>query len=233
MANLYLIPSPLGEGAFTNIFPDFNLQIINDIDYYIVEDIRTERRLLKKMGIRKAIDDLTFFHLDKHTPNIDIKSFLAPCLEGHHVGLLSDAGVPCVADPGHLIVTEAHRLGIRVIPLIGPCSIILSLMASGFNAQNFAFHGYLPVEQPDRERKLKQLENDILKHKQTQIFIETPYRNNHVLNSILSVCSPHLRLCIAANLTTENETIISQTIAQWKKKPANFHKQPAIFLLYV
>ncbi|MBO4645900.1 MAG: SAM-dependent methyltransferase [Bacteroidales bacterium] len=232
MADLYLIPSPLGDSPFDKVFPLFNSNIINEIDYYIVEDVRTERRFLKQLGIQKPIDELTFFHLDKHDKNLDVKSFLAPCLEGKAVGLLSEAGVPCIADPGNRVVAEAHRMGIRVVPLVGPCSIILALMASGFNGQNFAFHGYLPAEQPDRERKLHQLENDILKRRQTQIFIETPYRNNHLLNSILSVCSPQLRLCVAANLTCEDETIISKTIAQWRKSPIDLHKQPAIFLLY-
>ena len=167
MSALYLIPSPLGESSFENVFPSFNSQIINEIDSYIVEDVRTERRFLKQLGIQKPIDELTFFHLDKHVKNLDFKEFLKPCLEGKNVGLLSEAGVPCIADPGNLVVSEAHKLGIRVVPLIGPCSIILALMASGFNGQNFAFHGYLPAEQPDRERKLHQLENDILKRKQT------------------------------------------------------------------
>ena len=233
MAKLYLIPSPLGESDFEAVFPAFNSQIINEINYYIVEDERTERRFLKKLGIETSIDNLTFFLMDKHNRNWDVKSFLQPCLEGNNVGLISDAGVPCVADPGHLVVAEAHRLGIQVVPLIGPCSIVMALMASGFNGQNFAFHGYLPAEQPDRERRLKVLESQIVKYKQTQIFIETPYRNNHIFKSILSVCAPNLRLCVAANLTCENEMIISQTIAQWRKKPIDLHKQPAIFLLSI
>lgn len=233
IANLYLIPSPLGECDFEKIFPSFNSNIINEIDYYIVEDVRTERRFLKKLGVQKPIDELTFFHLDKHEKNLNFKEFLQPCLEGKNVGLLSEAGVPCIADPGNMVVSEAHRLGIRVVPLIGPSSILLALMASGFNGQNFAFHGYLPAEQPDRERKLHQLENDILKRKQTQIFIETPYRNNHIVNSILTVCSPSLRLCIAANLTTEEEFVQTKTIAQWRKQTIDLHKQPTIFLLYV
>lgn len=230
---LYLIPSPLGESKFDNVFPTFNSEIIQEIDHYIVEDERTERRFLKKLGIQKPIDELTFFVMDKHGKNIDYKSFLVPCLEGKNVGLLSDAGVPCIADPGNRVVSVAHTLNIPVVPLIGPCSIILSLMASGFNAQNFAFLGYLPAEQSEREKELRFLETIIRKHKQTQIFIETPYRNNHLLNSILKVCSPDLRLCIACDLTTENEFIASQTIAKWKKQHFDFNKRPAIFLLYV
>ena len=134
-------------------------------------------------------NNLTFFLMDKHNRNWDVKSFLQPCLEGNNVGLISDAGVPCVADPGHLVVAEAHRLGIQVVPLIGPCSIVMALMASGFNGQNFAFHGYLPAEQPDRERRLKVLESQIVKYKQTQIFIETPYRSNHIFKSLPSISS--------------------------------------------
>lgn len=232
LGKLYLIPSPLGESDFNSVFPAFNSEIINEINHYIVEDERTERRFLKKLGIRTAIDDLTFFLMDKHAKGLDFKEFLQPCLEGLPVGLISDAGVPCIADPGHQIVSEAHRMGITVVPLIGPCSIILALMASGFNGQNFAFHGYLPAEQPDRERKLKILENGILKYKQTQIFIETPYRNNHIFNSIMRVCAPNLRLCIASNITCENESIVTKTIGQWKKTTVDLHKQPTIFLLY-
>ncbi|MBP5557099.1 MAG: SAM-dependent methyltransferase [Bacteroidales bacterium] len=229
--SLYLIPSPLGESDFDKVFPTFNRQIINEINYYIVEDVRTERRFLKALGITTPIDDLTFFHLDKHDKSLNLKEFLQPCLEGKNVGLLSDAGVPCVADPGHLVVSEAHRLGIQVVPLVGPSSIVLALMASGLGGQNFAFHGYLPMEQPDRERRLKQLEAVCVKYRQTQIFIETPYRNNHLFNSIVSVCSPNLRLCVAANLTCEDEMICTKTIAQWRKTTINLHKQPSIFLL--
>lgn len=230
---LYLIPSPLGESNFDAVFPAFNHEIIQDIDHYIVEDARTERRFLKKLGIQKPIDELTFYIMDKHEKGIDYKSFLAPCLEGKNVGLLSDAGVPCIADPGNKVVAAAHALNIQVVPLIGPCSIILSLMASGFNAQNFAFLGYLPADQIEREKELRYLETVIMKRKQTQIFIETPYRNNHILNSILNVCSPNLRLCVACDLTTENELIISQTISKWKKRKVDLNKRPAIFLLYV
>lgn len=230
---LYLIPSPLGESNFDAVFPAFNHEIIQDIDHYIVEDARTERRFLKKLGIQKPIDELTFYIMDKHEKGIDYKSFLAPCLEGKNVGLLSDAGVPCIADPGNKVVTAAHALNIQVVPLIGPCSIILSLMASGFNAQNFAFLGYLPADQNEREKELRYLETVIMKRKQTQIFIETPYRNNHILNSILKVCSPNMRLCVACDLTTENELIISQTISKWKKQKVDLNKRPAIFLLYV
>ena len=230
---LYLIPSPLGESKFDNVFPPFNSEIIQEIDHYIVENERTERRFLKKLGIRKPIDELTFFIMDKHEKGIDYKSFLAPCLEGKNVGLLSDAGVPCIADPGNKVVSVAHTLNIPVVPLIGPCSIILSLMASGFNAQNFSFLGYLPAEQAEREKELRFLETMIRKHKQTQIFIETPYRNNHLFNSIIKVCSPDLRLCVACDLTMENEFIASQTIAKWKKQSIDLNKRPAIFLLYV
>lgn len=230
---LYLIPSPLGESDFDRVFPVFNSQIINEIDYYIVEDIRTERRFLKKLGIQKPIDELTFFHMDKHAKELNLKEFLQPCLDGKNVGLLSEAGVPCVADPGHQVVAEAHRLGIQVVPLVGPSSILLALMASGFNGQCFAFHGYLPAEQPDRERKLKQLESHAVQFRQTQIFIETPYRNNHVFNSIMKICAPNMRLCVAANITCENEMIATKTIAQWRKTTIDLHKQPAIFLLYI
>jgi len=230
-SKLYLIPSNIGETDLGNLFPQFNFEIINSIDYYIVEEERTARRFLRKMGIKKRIDELTFFELNEHSKNINLNPYLQPCLDGNNVGLLSEAGTPCVADPGNLIVTKVHQFGIEVVPLIGPNSILLALMASGFNGQNFAFNGYLPVERPQRESQINFFENLMIKTAQTQIFIETPYRNNHLLDSFLKVCNPETRLCIACNLTTDNQKVISQSISKWKKGTYDFHKMPAIFLI--
>lgn len=228
---LYLIPSPLGERDFSCIFPNFNCEIINAIDTYIVEDLRTGRRFLKKLGIKKAIDELEFFLLNEHTQGVDLNEYLKCCEEGKNVGLMSDAGTPCIADPGNVVVAKAHQLGIEVVPLVGPNSIVLALMASGFNGQSFAFNGYLPVEQDRREEQLKVLESKIIKHNQTQLFIETPYRNNHLFQSILRVCQPNTRLCIACNMTTEEQYVKSQSVARWRKENIDLHKKPVVFVL--
>jgi 16S rRNA (cytidine1402-2'-O)-methyltransferase len=228
---LYLIPSPLGENDFDALFPLFNRQVIQNIDTYIVEDLRTARRFLKKLGIEKPIDSLTFYELNEHTKREEYKSYLQGCSATKHVGLLSDAGTPCIADPGNVVVAQAHLLEIEVIPLIGPNSVMLSLMASGFNGQDFTFNGYLPVDRDKREHKIRQLETWAMKSGQTQIFIETPYRNNHILESILSVCSPATRICVATQVATPEQRIKTQSVAKWRKNRPDLHKQPTIFLI--
>lgn len=228
---LYLIPSPLGEKDFGYIFPAFNSEIINSIDVYIVEDLRTGRRFLKKLGIVKPIDDLEFYLLNEHTQGVDLNEYLSCCEEGKNVGLMSDAGTPCIADPGNVVVAKAHQLGIEVVPLVGPNSMVLALMASGFNGQSFAFNGYLPVEQDRRESQLKALEAKIIKTNQTQLFIETPYRNNHLFQSILRVCQPNTRLCISCNMATDEQFVKSQSVAKWKKEQIDLHKKPTVFVL--
>ena len=227
----YLIPSPLAECDFSTIFPVYNTEIIQNIDHFIVEDLRTGRRFVKKMGMQKPIDSLQFYTLNEHTKNDEIETLLHPLKEGKNLGLISDAGTPCVADPGSILVSRAQQLDIEVIPLVGPNSILLALMASGLNGQSFTFHGYLPREQPDRERQLNFLESLIKKNNQTQIFIETPYRNNHVFKSILSVCDPATRLCLGTNITSENQTIKTMTVKKWKSQKIDLHKQPTVFLL--
>ena len=177
------------------------------------------------------IDELTFFVLDKHTKPYDIPSFLNPIDQGHSIGLLSEAGCPGVADPGADIVLLAHNKKIRVIPMIGPSSILLSVMASGLNGQSFAFNGYLPVEKGDAIKTLKMLEDRSIKEKQTQLFIETPYRNLKILEDIIATCRPQTRLCIACDITTENEFIKTMTVAQWRKNKPDINKRPAIFLI--
>lgn len=231
-STLYLIPSPLGEADYSTLFPSSNLSVVDKIDAFIVEDERTARRFLIKLGISKKIDDLTFISFKKNGENEELLVFLREnAKKGKDIGLLSDAGTPCIADPGHLIVQEAHRLNMRVVPLVGPNSIVLALMASGLNGQNFAFHGYLAIEKSKREKELRFLESLIFRTGQTQIFIETPYRNNQLLASILTVCNPDLKLCVATNITTREEKIVTLSISKWRKEEIDLHKQPTIFLL--
>jgi len=228
---LYLLPSPLAECNFTKIFPAYNAEIIQGIEYFIVEDLRVGRRFIKKMGIQKRIEDLYFSTLNEHTRYSEIEVLIQPLIDGKNVGLISDAGTPCIADPGNIIVSRVQELGFDIIPLVGPNSIILTLMASGLNGQSFAFNGYLPREQANRERQLHFLVSLVKKYNQTQIFMEAPYRNNHVFNSILSVCDPSLRLCLGINITSENEMIKTMTIQKWKMQKLDLHKQPTVFLL--
>lgn len=232
---LYLIPTPIGEGAFEDFFPAFNAEIINHIDTYIVEELRTARRFLRYAGINKRIDELQFFELNEHTQGVELNEYLQPCLDGQNVGLMSEAGVPCVADPGNIAVAKAHQLGIEVVPLIGPSSIILALMGSGMNGQNFTFHGYLPVDQFEREKRLRAIESVAIKTGQTQIFIETPYRNRRMADSICNVCQPATRVCIAAGLTTPNALLKTQSVSKWRKyfesEDHALDKRPCIFLI--
>jgi 16S rRNA (cytidine1402-2'-O)-methyltransferase len=231
MSTLYLIPSPLAECDFAKIFPTFNSEIIQEVEHFIVEDLRTGRRFVKKLGMQKTIESLHFSTLNEHTKGNEIDALLQPLVEGKNLGLISDAGTPCVADPGNIIVSRAQQLGADVIPLVGPNSILLALMASGLNGQSFAFNGYLPKEQPDREKQLLFLESLVKKSNQTQIFIETPYRNNHVFKSILAVCDPATRLCLGVNITAENQVIKTMTVRKWKTQIIDLHKQPTVFLL--
>lgn len=232
---LYLIPTPIAEGPFNQFFPAFNAEIINQIDYYIVEELRTARRFLRYAGINKRIDELTFFELNEHTQGVELNEYLQPCLDGHNVGLMSEAGIPCVADPGNVAVAKAHQLDIPVVPLIGPSSLILALMGSGLNGQSFTFHGYLPVGPDDRERRIKALEADAIKTGRTQMFIETPYRNRRMIDSICRVCQPATRLCIAANVTAQDQLLKMQSISKWRKYFSDeknlLGKQPCIFLI--
>ncbi|MDR2980174.1 MAG: SAM-dependent methyltransferase [Bacteroidales bacterium] len=230
-APLYLIPTPLAETDFSKIFPPFNLEIINKIDHYIVEELRTARRLLRKMNINKRIEELTFAEINEHVKNVNCNEILQPCLNGHPMGLLSEAGTPCVADPGSKVVAKAHQLDIPIIPLVGPNSILLALMASGFDGQRFAFHGYLPVDRDKREKEMLFYESLMKKTGQTQIFIETPYRNNHFLDSLLTVCEVETRICVACDLTSPEQMIITQSVSKWRKSKIDIYKKPVIFLM--
>ncbi|MEI6433528.1 MAG: SAM-dependent methyltransferase [Bacteroidota bacterium] len=230
--NLYLIPSILAEGAIENVIPAGTIEIIRGLRYFIVEEIRTARRFLIKAGISSPINDLTFFVFNEHSVETGLEQFFSPAFEGHSIGLLSEAGVPCVADPGALIVRTAHTLEIRVVPLTGPSSILLSLMASGFNGQNFAFIGYLPSEKNDRNKRIREVEQKMIVQDQTQIFIETPYRNLQLFDAIVSVCNPETMLCLATNITGDQEIIVSKPIRIWKNRKPDIHKKNTIFLLY-
>ncbi len=231
MAELYLLPNVLHEGDWQNVLPARVIEIIGKTRYYIVENIRTTRRFLKQVDRNIDIDRLTFYELNKHTDVDAISGYLKPLEQGENMAVVSEAGCPGVADPGASVVEIAHRKGLKVVPVVGPSSILLALMASGMNGQNFAFNGYLPVRSPERSRAISALENKAVSGNQTQLFIETPYRNNSLIADLLKVCSPSTLLCIAANLTGENEFIATKTVAQWKKQVPDLHKQPAIFLL--
>lgn len=231
-ASLYLIPVTLGETSIEQVLPTYNKEIILQIKYFIVENIRSARRFLKKVESNINIDELTFYELNKHTKPEDIDNYLTPMSKGFHVGIISEAGCPTIADPGSDIVAIAQKKNYKVVPLVGPSSILLSLMASGFNGQGFAFYGYLPIDGSERIKKIKQLENLIHHEHQTQIFIETPYRNQKLVEDIIKHCIPSTKLCIAMNITCENEYIRTLSVKQWAKQLPDMAKQLCIFLLY-
>lgn len=230
---LYLLPVTLGDTAIDKVLPAYNAGIIREIKHFIVEDVRSARRFLKKVDREIDIDTLSFYPLNKHTSPEDISGYLNPLAEGHSMGVISEAGCPAVADPGADVVAIAQRRNLKVVPLVGPSSIILSVMASGFNGQSFAFHGYLPIEPNERSKRLKELEERIYSEHQTQLFIETPYRNHKMLDDILKACRPQTQLCIAANITCEGEYIKTRTVKEWKGTALpDLSKIPCIFLLY-
>ena len=229
---LYLIPVTLGETSIESVLPIYNKEVILGIKHFIVEDIRSARRFLKKVEKSLDIDSLQFYILNKHTTKEEVSEFLNPLSKGCSMGVISEAGCPAVADPGADVVAIAQRKNMKVVPLVGPSSIILSVMASGFNGQSFAFHGYLPVDGGERIKKLKMLEQRVYAEDQTQLFIETPYRNAKMIEDILQNCKPQTKLCIAANITCEDEFIKTKTVKEWKGKVPNLAKIPCIFLLY-
>lgn len=229
---LYLIPVTLGDTSIDKVLPIYNKEIILGIRHFIVEDIRSARRFLKKVEKSIDIDSLTFYPLNKHTSPEAISGYLKPLMAGESMGVISEAGCPAVADPGADVVAIAQCKNLKVIPLVGPSSIILSVMASGFNGQSFAFHGYLPIEPSERAKRIKVLEQRIYAEDQTQLFIETPYRNNKMMEDILRNCRPQTKLCIAANITCEGEFIRTKTVKEWQGKLPDLSKIPCIFLIY-
>ena len=229
---LYLIPNLLGETSVEQVLPAYNHDIIMGIRHFIVEDVRTARRFLKQVDRSIDIDQLTFYTLNKHTKPDEISGMLKPLEEGNPMGVISEAGCPAVADPGADVVAIAQRKGLQVVPLVGPSSIILAVMGSGFNGQSFAFNGYLPIEPDERIKTLKKLEQRAYTENQTQLFIETPYRNAKMMADILKACRPQTHLCIAAGLTTADEFIRTRTVKEWGGKLPNLDKVPCIFLIY-
>ena len=231
IGKLYLIPSSIGETKIEKVIPSYVKEVVSGIKHYIVENERTARRMLIKLEIPIAIDDLRFYILNEHTDKSTISDYLKAA-ETEDIGLITEAGVPAIADPGSEIVALAHMQNIRVVPLVGPSSILLAMMASGLNGQNFAFNGYIPVKSLERIRKIKQLESRSQAENQSQIFIEAPYRNNQLLKDILSACSDQTLLCIAANISADNEFITTRPILMWRKETPELHKIPAIFILH-
>ena len=230
---LYLIPTKLGSSSYEKVFPEYNRFLILSLKNFIIEDLRSARRFLKSVNYPGNFDEVVFQDLNKHTKEEDTYSYLQAIKNGENIGLMSEAGVPCVADPGNLIVKRAHELGYKVVPLVGPSSILLALIASGFNGQNFAFLGYLPIKPNERDRKIKEVEADSRKTGQTKIFIETPYRNQQLFNALIATCHQETMMCIASNLTLDTEFIESKTMRMWKKTPPNLQKKPTVFLISV
>jgi 16S rRNA (cytidine1402-2'-O)-methyltransferase len=228
---LYLIPVPLAEEVAHKTFTPYLVDTINQIDTYIVENSKTARRFLKEAGLKTPQKDLIVHDYGKHNRN-DLGQFFEELTAGKDVGLMSEAGCPGIADPGADIVAEAHKLGIKVVPLVGPSSILLALMASGFNGQSFAFWGYLPIDKEQRTKRIKDLDLSASRYKQTQIFIETPFRNNQLFEEVLKSCKPNTQVCVACNLTGEDEFIKTQSVYNWRKEEIDLHKKPTIFLLY-
>ena len=227
---IYLIPNTLGPTSGDKVLPAYVQQILGILTYFIVENERTARAFIKSIHPDKNQQELKFEIIDKQTNPLDLPLFLEPVEQGEDVGIISEAGVPCVADPGSKVVSIAHRKGLRVVPMVGPSSILLALMASGFNGQQFTFRGYLPFDQPIRKRvfqgMIKECRDGI-----TQIFMETPYRNNKLLEELATTLHPETKLCIAVDITLDTEFIATKTIAQWNRERIDLHKRPAIFLI--
>ncbi len=228
---LYLVPNTLGNPDTTETIPEGIRGRVNDISLFIVENLRNARRYLKSLNREINIDSLTFFELNEHTSAEEIPSFLDRVEQGLDAAIISEAGVPGVADPGAAVVRIAHEKGIRVVPLTGPSSILLALMASGLNGQSFCFHGYLPVKRPERIRKIREIEQGAIRRGETQMFIEAPYRNDALLADILETCHTSTLICIAADITLESEFIHTKTAGDWKKKKPVLHKRPVLFLI--
>jgi 16S rRNA (cytidine1402-2'-O)-methyltransferase len=232
LGKLYLIPTTMGDCDPMDVFPQTIKRSIELLDYYIVENDKTARKSIKLVCPEKKQADLTLYVLNKHTETKEHLEFIKPLLEGHNMGLMSEAGCPGVADPGAVIVKLAHEKGIQVVPLVGPSSILLAMMASGMNGQSFTFHGYLPIEKDEKKSSLKTLERISFEKNQSQIFIETPYRNNKLLEDLIQILHPETHLCIATDITLPTEYIKTKKIAAWKKETVDLHKRPTIFIIH-
>ena len=234
-AGLYLIPTQLSDVELDRVLPAHNIEVVREIRYFVVESLREARRFLKKCDRNIDIDSLTFNEVNEHTDlnnTAALETLLDPIAQGEAVGVISDAGCPAVADPGADLVAIAQRRGYKVFPLVGPSSILMSLMASGFNGQSFAFLGYLPVDAQERQARLKEMVRRIERERQTQIFIEAPYRNNQLIADLANRLPARMRLCVASDITGEKQSILTRTMAQWKQAQYDYHKIPTIFLLF-
>ena len=230
---LYLIPVTLGDTLPDKVLPAYNHDVIIGLRHFIVENVRSARRFLKAVEPSIDIDALTFYELNRHTSPEAVSGYLRPLEQGESMGVISEAGCPAIADPGADVVALAQRKGLTVVPLVGPCSMVLAVMASGFNGQSFAFHGYLPIEAGERAKRIRLLESRAYSEDQTQLFIETPYRNLRLLADLLATCRPATRLCVAAGLTTTDEYAVTHTVAEWRHLPQPpIDKVPCIFLIY-
>ena len=227
-----MIPTTLGDNEPLEVLPISVKKVVEDTDHFIVENEKSARRFIKKITPRKSQPSLQIYPLDKYTGDIESRTYLDPCMQGINVGLLSEAGVPAVADPGSSIVMRAHKRGIRVVPLVGPSSVVLAMMASGLNGQSFAFNGYLPIEKQDRRQRIKELEKWSKQNNQSQIFIETPYRNDKLFAELKAVLTPATMLCVAADLTLSTEYVRTMPAGEWKKVTLDLHKRPCIFIFH-
>ena len=228
--NLYIIPVLLGGENISELLPQGTIDIAKRLKHFIVENEKSARKFLKLAGTPDQ-SELQISELDKHADDINFHELLIAAKDGNDIGLLSEAGAPAVADPGAAVVNTAHQLKIKVIPLAGPSSILMALMASGLNGQSFCFHGYLPIDKDERFKKLKLIERDAQVRNQTQLFIETPYRNNQLLKDLIALLPGEMKLCIAANISLPEEYILTQTVSNWKKHIPDLHKQPCVFLI--
>jgi len=230
--NLYLIPVTLGDSNPADVLPQTVFRSIDVLSTFVVENSKDARKFIKAVNPEKKQSELVLFELNKHTDSKEIATFIQPMLEGQNMGLMSDAGCPGVADPGAVVVKMAHEKGIKVIPLVGPSSILMSMMASGMNGQSFTFNGYLPIDKSEKKAALKNLEKWSFERNQSQLFIETPYRNNQIIEDMLQLLHPQTRLCIACDISLPTEFIQTKPIALWKKSKPDLHKRPCIFILH-
>ena len=228
---LYLIPVSLGETNNDKLFPNLNLRLLDELQYLVVENEKSARRFIRSTGNKRDFDQLELILLDKRTKQHEISRPIELLIQGKDVGLMSEAGCPGVADPGQILIAEAHNYNIRVIPLIGPSSILLGLMASGLNGQGFTFHGYLPIDKREKTHKLRELDSQVVRTGYTQIFMETPFRNQALLNDVLATCNTKHKLCVAVDITLQTEQIKTLTIGEWKAEKIDLHKRPCMFLL--
>lgn len=229
---LYLIPVTLGDISPFEVLPLSIKKVVERINHYVVENEKTARRFIKSVVPSKSQPDLVLYAINKYTEPSEIPTFLEPCLAGHDMGVMSEAGVPGVADPGADVIRIAHSKGIQVVPLVGPSSILMAVMASGLNGQNFAFCGYLPIDNSERRKRIKELENRSFNEQQSQLFIETPYRNNKMMEELLLQLHPETELCVACDITLPTEFIKTMSVNMWKKQVPELHKRPTIFMLH-